>query len=78
MIDKGTAHESDESVQLKRSKKNLKNPGLTGNRILTLALIGLNALSCELIKPTGEQAIMSSYYTQWWKWHEQHLKESTA
>ena len=33
------------------------NSGLTGNGTLTFAMTGRNALSTELIKPTGEQAI---------------------
>ena len=37
-----------------------KNSGLTGNRTLTFAMTGRNALSTELIKPAGEQAIVSS------------------
>ena len=46
--------------QLKRLKKNLKNSGLTGNRILTFAMTRHNALFIRLIKSTGEQAIVSS------------------
>ena len=34
------------------------------------AMTGCSALSIELIKPSGEQAIVSSLYTRWWKWHE--------
>ena len=32
---------------------------VTGNRTLIIAMTGRNALSIELIKPTGEQAIVS-------------------
>ena len=32
---------------------------MTGNRTLIIAMTGRNALSIELIKPTGEQAIVS-------------------
>ena len=35
-------------------KKNLKNSGVAGNRILTFAMTELNALSIRLIKLTGE------------------------
>ena len=41
-------------------KKILKNPGFIRKRTLTLAMTRRNALSTELIKPTGEQAIVSS------------------
>ena len=41
-------------------KKNLKNPGFTRKRILTFAMTRRNALSTGLIKPTGEQVIVSS------------------
>ena len=34
------------------------------------AMTGCSALSIELIKPSGEQAIVSTLYTRWWKWHE--------
>ena len=36
------------------------NSGLTGNGTLTFAMTGRNALSTELMKPTGEQAIAGS------------------
>ena len=41
-------------------KKTLKNPGFIRKRTLTFAMTRRNALSTELIKPTGEQAIVSS------------------
>ena len=41
-------------------KRTWENSGLIGNRTMTFAMAGLNALSIELIKPTGEQAIVSS------------------
>ena len=56
--------------QLKRLKKNLKNSILTRNRTLIYAMVGRNALSIKSIKPTGDQAIVSSWYTRWWKLHE--------
>ena len=34
------------------------------------AMTGCSALSIELIKPSGEQAIVTSLYTRWWKWRE--------
>ena len=37
---------------------------MTGNLTLILAMAGRNALSVELIKPTGDQAIVSSYFIQ--------------
>ena len=43
---------------------------LTRNQTLTFTMTGCNALSIELIKPTEEQATVSSQDTQWWKWHE--------
>ena len=33
-------------------------------------LTGRNALSTDLIKAAGEQAIVSSCHTRWWKLHE--------
>ena len=47
--------------QPKLLKKNLKNSILTGNRTLIYAMTGRNALSIKSIKPTGEQAIVSSW-----------------
>ena len=57
--------------QPKQLKKNLKNSILTtGNRTLIYAMTGRNASAIKSIKPTGEQAIVSSWYTRWWKLHE--------
>ena len=45
---------------------------VTGNRTLIIAMTGRNALSIELIKPTGEQAIMSYSLEEILK-HEWHI-----
>ena len=45
---------------------------MTGNRTLIIAMTGRNALSIELIKPTGEQAIMSYSLEEILK-HEWHI-----
>ena len=41
-------------------KRTWENSGLIGNRTMTFTMAGRNALSIELIKPTGEQVIVSS------------------
>ena len=45
---------------------------VTGNRTLIIAMTGRNALSIELIKPTGEQAIVSYSLEEILK-HEWHI-----
>ena len=45
---------------------------VTGNRTLIIAMTGRNALSIELIKPTGEQAIVSYSLEKILK-HEWHI-----
>ena len=48
--------------------KNLSGWKLTGNRTPTYAMTGPNALSIKLVEPTGEQAIVRSWYIRWWTW----------
>ena len=48
--------------------KNLSGWKLTGNRTPTFGMTGPNALSIKLVEPTGEQAIVSSWYIRWWTW----------
>ena len=48
--------------------KNLSGWKLTGNRTPTFAMTGPNALSIKLVEPTGEQAIVRSWYIRWWTW----------
>ena len=45
---------------------------MTGNRTLIIAMTGRNTLSIELIKPTGEQAIVSYSLEEILK-HEWHI-----
>ena len=45
---------------------------VTGNRTLIISMTGRNALSIELIKPTGEQAIVSYSLEEILK-HEWHI-----
>ena len=47
------------------------SPTMTGNQTLTIAMTGRNALSIELIKPTGEQDIVSYFVEEILKqeWH---------
>ena len=45
---------------------------MTGNQTLIIAMTGRNALSIELIKPTGEQAIVSYSLEEILK-HEWHI-----
>ena len=41
-----------------------KKSGVTGNQILTFTMTWHNALSIKLMKPNGEQAIVSSSFSR--------------
>ena len=51
---------SQQNEQLRRLKKNLKKFRLDRESNTDIAMTGREALSIELIKPTGDQAIVSS------------------
>ena len=48
------------TVEWATLKKKLKNPRFTRKRTLAFVMTRRNALSTELIKPTGQQTIVSS------------------
>ena len=58
------------TFKIEVEKKPQKNSGLTGNLSLTFAMAGRDTLSIKQIRKTGEQAIVSSQYTRWWKWQK--------